>query len=176
MRCQIIPLNPLMLCWSCWSRMWYHGWLKWERSLTIILKSRGMCFKIPLAIKTTNRKNHQTSKKQKKASQKQPSKQLLYYLQRAPRFSYLRAPLLPSPWNAVTGALHRALWQKMECPVWELATSVRKLLQMVQLISCQNSEQTSSESMGTSLGLNVKLASCSVSLHFLQNVILNHFC
>lgn len=133
-------------------------------------------FQNPFGNKNHKQKKPPNLKETKKASQKQPSKQLLYYLQRAPPFSYLRAPLLPSPWNAVTGALHRALWQKMECPVWELATSVRKLLQMVQLISCQNSEQTSSESMGTSLGLNVKLASCSVSLHFLQNVILNHFC
>lgn len=60
-------------------------------------------------------------------------------------------------------------------PVWELATSVKELLQMVQLISWQNSWQTSSRSAETSLALNAKPASCSVPWHFLQSKILNHF-
>lgn len=114
-------------------------WLmKWEKSITIILKSRGMCFERPSAIKSKQTKPRKPQRnEQKPHKNNQPTNQLLYYLRRAPTFEYLGAPFVPSPRNAVTGALHRALCQKMECPVWELATSVRKLLQMVQLISCQ---------------------------------------
>lgn len=133
------------------------------------------CFKSPLATKSTNRQNHTNPKETNKSPTKHQPTRCFVISKELPRLSTWAA-ISAFPWNPGSGALHRALCGKMECPVWELATSVRKLLQMVQLISCQNSQQTSSERMGTSLGLNVKLASCSVSLHFLQNVILKHFC
>lgn len=71
MSCQIIPLNPLMLCWS-WSRMCYHGWWSGKKSTTKILKSRAMCFKSPLPIKTTARQNHANLKQKPHKSPNQP--------------------------------------------------------------------------------------------------------
>lgn len=81
MSCQIIPLNLVMLCWSCWSRMWYRGWWSGKKSLTIILKSRGMCFKSPLPIKTTNRKRPRKPQrnKQKPLKNNQPNSCFITY-------------------------------------------------------------------------------------------------
>lgn len=54
--------------------------------------------------------------------------------------------------------------------------SASKVLQMVPLISLQNSKQPSRRRPGSSLGQDVKLASCSMSLPFLQNNLLSVCC
>lgn len=51
-------------------------------------------------------------------------------------------------------------------------TSASKVLQMAPLISLQNSEQPSRRRLGSSLGQDVKLASCSKSLEFLPIICL----
>lgn len=56
---------------------------------------------------------------------------------------------------------------------YEEDTSASTVLQMVPLISLQNAKQPSRRRPGISLGQDVKLASCSMSLRFLQNRLLS---
>lgn len=59
---------------------------------------------------------------------------------------------------------------------YEGDTSASTVLQMVPLISLQNAKQPSRRRPGISLGQDVKLASCSMSLRFLQNHLLSVPC
>lgn len=132
-------------------------WLmKGKNQFSIVLKSKWMCLEGPLA------------KKKKKKAALSFTKSYHIWVPGGSVFCPSLGMLSLEPSTDLSV-------RRCSGPVRESATSVRKLLQMVQLISWQNSEQTSSKSMGTSLGLNVKLASCSVPLPFLQNKILNRF-